>query len=84
MVVAGDGIVEGVHADVQDTEIRIFVLEKDLVHRTWFIGCREILRSYEMLFVQISLSDTEKVEHYNENHSNTDGCHLESRLGIGQ
>ena len=84
MMIAGDGIVEGVHADVQDTEIRIFVLEKDLVHRTWLICSREVLRGYEMILVEVSLSDTEKVEHDNENHCNTDGSHLESRLGIGQ
>ena len=38
-------------ADVQDTEIRIFILKKHLIYRTRVIGCREVLRGYEMIFV---------------------------------
>ena len=75
MVVALDGVVECVNADVQHSVMRIGVLMDDLVHKTRLIMCREILRSHEMVLVEVSLADRCEVKIYKEYESNSSDGH---------
>ena len=38
VMVAGDCIVKGIDAYIQDTEIRIFIFEQHLIYRARFVG----------------------------------------------
>ena len=74
-MIAGDGIVEGVDADVEDAEIRVFVFEKDFVHRTWVISGREVLRCHEMFLVEISFAYRYKVQEDKKNNGSACNRH---------
>ena len=66
MMIALDGIIECVHAEVEHAVVRICVLMDDFIYRTWLImGC-EVLRSHEMALVEVSLADAYKVDPYEE------------------
>ena len=55
--------------------MRIGVLMDDLVHKTRLIMCREILRSHEMLLVEVSLAYRGEVKIYKEYESNSSYGH---------
>ena len=74
VVIALDGVVESVYTEVEDTEVRICILMDYLVHRTWFVVGGEILRSNEMALVEVSLSDSRKVEEYKQYHGHCCYC----------
>ena len=82
MMIACDGIIEGIHADIKNAEVRILVLEEDLIYRTWLICSREILWCYEMILVEISLACAEKVKKHYQDDSCRHCGHLELRLPV--
>ena len=62
VVVARDGAVEGVHADVQNPVVQVLVFEDHLVHRSRLILCGEVLPGHEMLLVEVSLAHRHEVQ----------------------
>ena len=62
VVVARDGAVEGVHADVQNPVVQVLVFEDHLVHRSRLILRGEVLPGHEMLLVEVSLAHRHEVQ----------------------
>ena len=75
MVVALDGVVECVDADVQYSVVRILIQVDDLVYKTWLIVSGEVLRSHEVALVEIPLADTCKVDPHKEDYSYCHNAH---------
>ena len=76
VVVAWNRVIECIHAQVKHSVVRILVLENKVIYRSWFILGREILRSYEMILVEVTLSDRDKVDIHKEYDSDSYNCHL--------
>ena len=55
MVVALNGIVEGVYAQIEHAIVRVSVLMDDLIDRAWIIVRREVFRRNEMALVEIAV-----------------------------
>ena len=75
MVIAGDGIVEGVDADVEDAEIRVIVFEKDFINRTRIVSGREVLWCHEMFLVEVSFAYRYKVQEDEDNNGSARNRH---------
>ena len=81
MVVALDGVVECVDADVQHAVVRVFIKVYDLIYKTWLImGC-EVFRSYEMALVEVPLSHACKVYPHKEYDCNCHNAHSSKAYG---
>ena len=75
VMIARNGAVESVHAQIEHTIVRISILKDDFIHRTRFIMGAEVLRGHEVILVEVALADTDEIQPNEDHHGHGNDGH---------